>query len=92
MTLMLIKKRDTQSLAIRSNRLYAPFVALNKRCDKCVSTVVYAWEITFVRHASFLMMTYPSNNIIVMVVVFAESVGERTFFTVTNADAATQIF
>lgn len=64
----------------------------NKRCDKCVSTVVYAWENTFAGHASFLMMTYPSYSSTVMVVAFAELVDVKTFFTVTNADAVTRIF
>jgi len=90
-TSMLIKRRGIPSLAMRSNRLYAPFVAPSKRFSKCAPTVACAWPNTFAGHASFLMMIYPRDSFTVMVVASAESAGRRTFFTVTNVGAATQI-
>ncbi|KAJ9549679.1 hypothetical protein OSB04_022222 [Centaurea solstitialis] len=76
MTSMLIQKKarhpsPSDPTGSSLQKLYAPFVAPNKRFGKCASTVVCAWENTSARHASFLMMIYPRDSIIVMDVVFA---------------------
>lgn len=81
---------DMTCHAVKSQRLYAHFVALSKRFSKFVLTVVFAWGNTSAIRASYLMMIYLRDNFIAMAVAFAGLEGVKTFSTATSVVAATQ--
>jgi hypothetical protein len=85
-----IKSSDTIFLATKLKRLYAHFVALNKRLSKSVQIVVYAWLGIFVELANCSMMIHQNGSIIVMAVASAELAEGRISSIASNADAATQ--
>ncbi|KAH7546032.1 hypothetical protein FEM48_Zijuj01G0157700 [Ziziphus jujuba var. spinosa] len=70
---MLIRSLDMTYHAIKFDRF-----------SKFVLTVIYAWENTFVRLASYLMMIYLRNNIIAVAVAFAGLEGMRISSTATS--------
>nr|GMD92258.1 E3 ubiquitin-protein ligase MIEL1 [Ipomoea batatas] len=71
-------------IVIMRQKLYAHFVALNKRLSKFASTVVFAWGDTFVKHASYLMMIHLKDNIIVVDVAFVELAERKISSTALN--------
>lgn len=76
-------------LAMRFERLFVHFVALNKMYSKPALVAVFVWESTFVKNAISLMMMIQNSNTIVMDVVFAELVARIISSTVINVDVAT---
>lgn len=88
--LVSIRSIDMTFHGIKSDRSYVHFVGLSKRSSKSVLTVVYAWENTSVRLASYLTMTHLRCSIIAMAVAFAGLEGARTSSTATSVVAATR--
>lgn len=77
---------------MKSTRLYARSVELNRRFAKNVSTVVCVLGNISARLASCLMMIHLRSNITVMGVEFVELGDVRTFSTAISVVAAIQFF
>jgi hypothetical protein len=77
--------------ARKYSRLYAHYVALNKRYDKYASIVEYAWESTSVDCASSLTMMFLNNSITAMDVEYVELEEGKISSTAQNVDVVIQL-
>jgi len=82
---------DMNFHARKCSRLYAHYVALNKRYDKYASIVEYAWGSTSVDCASSSMMMFLNNSITAMDVEYVELEGGKISSTAQNADVVIQL-